>query len=90
MNKPESHGVYYSAFDLLQDARLFDDLGKLPALTFHRDSTGRIDGIELLTAPPPTEPCPACKGEGGHDIGGCLGASFMPCLFCHGEGMVPA
>lgn len=47
--KTISHGVHYSVFSLLTDARHFDELGKRPDIRFYRDSTGRIDGIELLT-----------------------------------------
>lgn len=49
MTNFDSHGVYYSAFNLLQDARHYDDLGKRPEIRLYRAESGRIEGVELLT-----------------------------------------
>lgn len=84
--KRNSHGVYYSAFTLLSDARHLDDLGKRPEVRLHRDETGRIDGMELLTETP-TVGCVECGGTGSLDVGGAI-ALQMPCPSCDGLGYI--
>lgn len=61
MTNFDSHGVYYSAFNLLQDARHYDELGKRPEIRLYRAEGGRIEGIELLTPAPDDVPrCAKC------------------------------